>query len=557
MSFKSIDILKEKKKDGTFKEIFRDWKWIFSYTRNYKFRAFLYTVLGILSSTCALISSVAGKFLVDVVVGRQTEKLPLAAAVVAGGVLVSVLISNSMSRIQVKLNCDMTNRIRGDVFDRVLSSRWMELNNMNVGDIMNRFHEDIDTVAQNATSWIPTLMISLYSFIATFFVIWHYSPVMSLIALMSAPVLFLMSRFLISKQKEYTEKMRRSVSGIYTMESETLYNIDTVKSFGTGDAFSERHGMLQEDYKIIALARNMFQIKTGILMSVLSLIIMFAAYGYCLYLLWGGLITYGTMVLFLQQRNNLSGAFKSVVGMVPSFVNGSVSAGRVRELMDLPSEAESGDGVSLKGEVTVKMEDVSFSYKDGRSVLSSFTMEALPGKITAVEGPSGKGKTTIFRLLLGLVTPSSGSLSYICEKGTFTPAPSLRGSISYVPQGNSLISGTVAENMRLAKTDATEEEMRDALICAQAWDFLPEGTDTVLGEKGKGISEGQAQRVAIARALLRDAPVILMDEATSALDGETERRVMENILKRCPGKTFIVSTHRASVLSLCDKVYKL
>jgi len=234
----TLNQLKTRWKNDTFGEIFLDWKWIFSYSRRFKGPIAAYTVLGLLSSTLALVSSVAGKFLVDVIIGHKSDQLWMAALIMAGSALTSLAISNLTGRIRQKLNVDMTNAIRGDVFDSVMDAGWQSLNQFSNGDILNRFHGDIGIVADNAISWLPGVIISVYSFVSTFIVIWYYSPVMSLIALSSAPVILLMSRYLVNKQKEHRKEMMETTSRIYSFESEALYNLDTVKSFGIMDSFS-------------------------------------------------------------------------------------------------------------------------------------------------------------------------------------------------------------------------------------------------------------------------------------------------------------------------------
>ena len=564
MQSETLSSLKERWQKGTFGEIFTDWKWIFSYSKRFKGPIAAYTVLGLLSSTLALVASIAGKFLVDVVVGHKVDQLWLAALVMAGSALISLAISNLTGRIRQKLDVDMTNVIRADVFNSVMDAGWQSLNQFSNGDILNRFHGDIGTVANNAISWLPSVIISVYTFITTFAVIWHYSPVMSLIALSSAPVILLMSRYLVQKQKEHREEMMETTSKMYSFETEALYNLDTVKSFGIMDSFSSQLKELQNQYRRITLAWNMFQIRTNVFMAILSLIVEYIAYGYALFLLWGGSITYGTMTLFLQQRSSLSGAFHSVVGIIPGFITSSVSAHRIQELMALPREKHEAGEIPeeyYKGGLTLKMDKVDFAYDNGEQVIEESDFEAKPGQITALVGPSGEGKTTVLRLLLGILEPKDGSCAFIPENGEpLGMSAESRSLISYVPQGNTLLSGTIAENMRLAKKDATDEEIIVALKLACAWEFvekLEKGINNDIYERGRGLSEGQAQRISIARALLRDAPVMLMDEATSALDVETERSVLRNILQKSPGRTFIITTHRPTVLSMCDRVYRV
>ena len=564
MKSSTLTALIERWRKGTFGEIITDWKWIFSYSKRFKGPIVAYTLLGLLSSTLGLVSSIAGKFLVDVVIGHKVDQLWLAALVMAGSALISLAISNLTGRIRQKLDVDMTNAIRSDVFDSVMDAGWQSLNQFSNGDMLNRFHGDIGTVAGNAISWLPSVIISVYSFVTTFIVIWHYSPVMSLIALSSAPVILLMSRYLVTKQKAHRQEMMETTSRMYSFETEALDNLDTVKSFGIMDSFSMQLKELQMQYRRITLAWNMFQIRTNVFMAILSLLVEYVAYGYALFLLWGGHITYGTMTLFLQQRGALSGAFQSLVGIVPGFISSSVSAHRIQELMNLPREKHDEKEIPpeyFKGGLTLKLDQVDFAYEDGEMVVESSDFEAFPGQITALVGPSGEGKTTVLRLLLGMVEPKDGSCAFIPEVGTpLAVTAESRALISYVPQGNTLLSGTIAENMRLAKENATDEEIIAALKLACAWEFvenLPEGINNNIYERGKGLSEGQAQRISIARALLRDAPVLLMDEATSALDVETERNVLRNILQKSPGRTFIITTHRPTVLSMCDRVYRV
>ena len=564
MKSQTLAAIKERWKNGTFGEIFADWKWVFSYSKRFKGAIAAYTFLGILNSSLALVSSVAGKFLVDVVIGKKEDQLLLAALAMAGSALISLGISNLSTRLHHRLSVDMTNAIRADVFDNVMDAGWQSLNEFSNGDILNRFHGDVSTVAGSAISWLPGVIIAVYSFAATFAVIWHYSPVMSLIALSSAPVILLLSRYLVEKQRTYRDEMMQTNSRMYSFETEALYNLDTVKSFGIMDSFSMQLRELQMQYRRITLSWNMFQIRTNVFMAILSLLVEYAAYGYALFLLWGDQITYGTMTLFLQQRGALSGAFGGLVGIVPGFINCSVSAHRIQELMTLPREKHHGEEIPPKyfrGRLTLKLDQVDFAYEDGEKVIETSDFEARPGQITALVGPSGEGKTTVLRLLLGIVEPKDGSCVFLSEDGQpLTVSSESRALISYVPQGNTLLSGTIAENLRLARPDATEEEMMAALQLACAWEFvekLPKGISNDIFERGKGLSEGQAQRISIARALLRDAPVLLMDEATSALDVETERRVLQNILKKAPDYTVIITTHRPTVLSMCDRVYRV
>ena len=550
ISFESLDILISRWKDGTFAEILDDWKWIFSYSARYKGAIAFYLILGIISTSMGLVSSVAGKYMIDIITGHDSSRLWVMAVIMVSSSVFSLIFGSIISRITAKLSIDINNDIQADISN---------------GDILNRFNGDISTVSSNAISWLPTIVIAVYNFAATFLVILHYDWIMALIALGSAPFMLLMSRFLIKKQRDYSRKVREMSSDLMSFEVEAIYNFDTIKSFGIAPHYSKKMRWWQRRFRDISLKYNLFSIKTNILMSVTGTFVQFLAFGYCLFRLWSNDITYGTMTLFLQQRSKLSAAFSNVVSIIPSFLNSAVSAHRIRELVELPREVHIPESSQLDKYAhhgfRVRMKNVNFSYTEGNQVITNSEFEANPGEIVALVGPSGEGKTTLIRLLLGLVRPQGGGVTLSASDGSSIEMNAeTRHLFAYVPQGNTVISGTIAENMRMVKEDATDEEIIDALKVSCAWNFVSKLPDTInssVGERGRGLSEGQAQRIAIARAVLRNAPVLLLDEATSALDVATERTVLRNIVKRHPNKTCIVTTHRPSVLNMCQRVYRV
>ena len=563
--FESLNLLKKKWKDGAFSEILEDWKWIFGYSARYKGAIVFYIIMGILSTSLGLVSSVAGKYAIDVITGYESSKLWLVILIMVSSALVGLLFTSVISRVSTRLALDIDNDIRADIFDQIMDADWLSLSQYTSGDILNRFNGDVSTVSSNAIKWLPSVIIAVSQFAATFFVLFYYDWVMALIALGSAPFLLLAGRLLVRKQREYNRRVREASSDLMAFEVEAVSNFDTIKSFGVGPHYSEKIRWWQERFRNISLKYNLFSIKSGALMSMLGIIVQFVAFGYCLFRLWGGGITYGTMTLFLQQRSELSTAFTDLVGIIPSFLSSSVSAHRIRELAELPREVHlpesSGLDIHSAGGFEVRMEHVTFSYREEDRVITDSAFRAAPGEIVALVGPSGEGKTTLIRLILGLVCPGEGSVVLRDSTGREVPANAeTRRLFAYVPQGNTIFSGTVAENMRLVKESATDEEIIEALKLACAWEFvekLPEQINSTVGERGKGLSEGQAQRLALARAMLRDAPILLLDEATSALDVATERAVLRNIAGCGKGKTCIVTTHRPSVLSLCQRVYRV
>lgn len=550
-------------KDGTFKDIVSDWKWIAAYTRRYRAAVVVYTLLGILSASFALVSAIASKYTIDIITGQDEAKLWFVIAVMLLSAVLSVALNSAVSRISAKVSIKVNNDIQAEIFDNVIRADWSTLNSYPGGDLLNRLNTDAYTVAGNAISWLPDLIIALYTFIITLLSILYYDAVMALLALSSAPFLIFSARRLLAKMRSFGQKARELNSDLMSFETETFNNLDSIKSFGITDRQSERLREKQANYKKVSLDYNLFSIKTQAALSLIGSAVQMAAFCYCLYLLWNGKILYGTMTLFLSQGSRLSSAFNSLVKTVPVFLNASVSASRIRELMAIPPERIGAGEDTLNADrgLSIKLENVSFAYKESETVLKNVCFSAEPGEIVALIGPSGGGKTTMVRMILSLITPKTGSAVLSDAHGsTQEMNASLRGFFSYVPQGNTLISGTIADNLRMVKSDATDDELEAALKTACAWDFVCKmegGINASVGEHGHGLSEGQAQRIAIARAVLRNAPVMLLDEATSALDVATERQVLKSIMLAHPNKTCVVTTHRPSVLGLCGRVYRV
>lgn len=561
--------MKQKKQDGTLKQVWKDWVWILAYTKKYKGAVAFYIITGILSSTFSLVSAVASKYSIDIITSYQVSKLWLVVLIMASSMVISLILNSVTNRISTRLSIDINNDIQTEIFEKVADSDWMALNGFSNGDLINRFNSDIGAVANNAINWLPTLVVSLYQFIATFCVIWYYSPIMALIALSSAPLLLIFSKVILKKQRSMYQGVRKGSSQVMSYEVEAFYNFDTIKSFGITGLYVRKLKEKLKTYRNEQLDYNKFSIFSNAVLSVLSFLVELAAFGYCLFLLWSHQITYGTMTLFLQQRSSLTSSFNKVISIIPTILTASVSAARVRELLDLPDEIHSSvdlldehENTVGKDGLRVAMNNVNFEYEPGKPVLTDSNFQANPGQIIAVVGPSGEGKTTLIRMILGLVHPQHGK-AYLEDWASgkrFPMSAETRAFYSYVPQGNTILSGTVAENLRMVKEEATDEEIETALKQACAWEFvskLKDGINSPLGEKGKGVSEGQAQRIAIARAILRDAPVLLLDEATSALDVATERKVLRNIIQCRPDKTIIITTHRPSVLNMCERVYRI
>ena len=564
MGSESLGTLLRSWRDGTFSEIWDDWKWIWGYTKRYRRAVWFYTILGVASSTLGLVSAVASKYSIDIITGYDSDRLWFVVTVMVASALVGLLLSSVTSRISTKISLRVNNDIQAEVFDRLLGADWKSLNDFASGDLLSRLSTDAGAVSSSAIRWLPDLVVSVYTFIATLAVILHYDWVMALLALASAPFLLLTSRRLIRGMRTHQQEVRQVGSRLMSYETETLHNLDAIKGFGITGRYGRGFRRRQEEFRRASLDYNLFSIRTEILLSLLGSAVQMAAFGYCLYLLWSGKILYGTMTLFLSQGAKLSSAFNALVRTVPSFLSASVSARRIRDLYALEPEPvlpdDGLDSLASQG-FTVAVEDAGYAYVPHQPVLTHADFWAAPGETVALVGPSGGGKTTMIRLLLGLIRPAEGRAYLQAADGRQVEVNAgLRRYFSYVPQGNTLLSGTIADNLRMVKPDASDAQLRAALEAACAWDFVSAmdgGLEASVGEHGHGLSEGQAQRIAIARALLRDAPVLLLDEATSALDVATERTILRNLAARYPHKTCIVTTHRPTVISLCRRVYQV
>ena len=556
----ALNMIKEKMKSGTLRGILKDWKWIFSFTKCHILSVVLYTVFGMATNALSLLAGVVSKYLIDAIHSLDSSRVLNFVVLMVICAAASLVLRSIASRFGTMLHVDMQNDVKAKAFDSLIGSEWMEIVRFPTGDLLNRFTSDVSTVANNAVTWLPNALIHIFTVAVTLGVILYYDPIMALICFATTPILFFASRSLIRKQRDYARRMRQVSSEMSAFESETFRNIDTLKSFGVETSVSEELRKWQQKYRDVSLEHNSFMIRTNVWLTAMSTAVQYVALGYCLWRLWKGDILLGTMVFFLQQRGNLASSFSALVALVPTALSGSVAAERLREITELRKEPETTFADVALGPCSIKISGVSVKYKsDDSRIITDASLEAGPGEVVALVGPSGEGKTTILRMILGLIRPEEGSLDLMDSNGdTFPLGNSTRHYISYVPQGNTIIAGSVADNLRIVRKDATDGEIEAVLRDACAWNFvsrMPDGINSPIGEGGKGISEGQAQRLSIARALLRRAPILLLDEATSALDSKTEQRVLGNLMKR--GVTCIVTTHKPSVLSMCTSIYSI
>lgn len=556
-------------KKENIKEFIYEIKWIYHYSLNYKGAIIWYIFLGVFSTGMGLGSGIVSKYIIDAVTGYNHQMIIPAAAAYLGMQVFQILSNACTTRISAKIQIKVTQEIRADIFNKVMSADWEKMSVYHSGDLLNRVNGDVTTVAGSVIGWIPNLITSLIQFIATLAVILYYDRVLALLSMLSAPISMLASKMILMKMRGYNSKMREVSSELMSFNEETFQNIQYIKSFGQVKQYNEKFNHVQERYRTVQLDFNKFSIFSSSFMSFVGMGVSSVSFGWGIYRLWSGMITYGTMTLFLQMAGNLSGAFNGLINLVPNVISGAVSARRVIAITELPKEDDSevelaekfADKYSQNG-VLVKARQVDFHYQNGAKVLKNISFEAKPNEVIAFVGASGEGKTTVMRILLGLIQIKAGQVKIYNSEETeaINISPSTRGLFAYVPQGNTIFSGTIAENIRLMNQTASEEEIWEALKDACADTFvkkLPEGIHSRLGERGIGLSEGQVQRLSIARALISNAPILLMDEATSALDMGTEKKVIQKLLKSGRNKTCILTTHRMSILASCSQVYRI
>lgn len=555
-------------REGRLEELLQQWLWMGSYMKRHWFLVSSYTLLGASGSFLGLGTSLVSRDLVDSVTGQTAMQILAAAFSYVGVGVLQLFVTAVRTRLSLRISMKVSNSIRGDIFAQILQTDWEALSKYRSGDLMYRINGDAAMVANNILSYLPNVVSILISFGGAFIIMVKNDPAMALIALGGAPISFISTRFSMRKMREFQKKQMELQSHKTSFNQETLQNMQMIKAFGLVDYFIKEYQTVQDQSLEYAMIQNKFQSKMTIMTGMIGQLIGYACYGFAVFRLWQGDITYGTMTLFVSMASSLRGSFSGVLNLFPTAMSAGISAGRIMEIIELPREsvedAEEARKMLARSRETgveVQMENVTFAYGENEPIYTEASLRAAPGEIIGLIGPSGQGKTTTLRILLGLYHPREGSVEVSNPGVTTVPVSSgTRCLFSYIPQGNTLFSGTIADNLRMLKPDAADEEVIEALKTADAWKFvekLDEGINTEVSEGGNRFSEGQKQRLSIARALLLHAPVLLLDEATSALDMATEKRVLKNILRRDPLQTIIVTAHRPSVLSMCNRVYKI
>lgn len=560
-------------KAGRIQEMWLQTKWIYQYGKRYWFAMIFYTLLGMMSTVISLATSWVSKDLVDIITGHETglvlQTFCMMIGLNVGSSLLTMASNYASSYISMKVDAE----IKSDIFEKILITDWESLTNYHTGDLLTRWSSDASAISSGVLGFVPNLFIYVFRFLSAFAMVIYNDWTFAVFAFLGMPVSLILSKTLMNRMVNNNKRSAALGAKVSGFNQETFSNIQTIKAFDLVKVYIGKLKNLQQEYINMKLDFQKMSVGTSLLLSTVGLMVSYVSYGWGIYRVWSGSISYGTMTMFLGLSGTLTGTLHNLTSLIPAAISLTTSAGRLMDIVEMPREDYSHDEevetfwkkYRNQG-IGIEIHDMDYAYKTGNQVFRQASLEAYPHEIIALVGPSGEGKTTMIRMMLSLMQSQRGE-ALLCGGGAGESGaekvlltPSTRKLFSYVPQGNTMFSGTIAENMRNVKPDATDEEIIDALKLSCAWDFvekLPDGINSMVKERGGGFSEGQAQRLSIARALLRKSPLLLLDEATSALDVATERKVLKNIMHDNYPRTCVVTTHRPTVLEACTRVYAI
>ena len=521
-------------------------KWIWRQSSGFRGRLFVIILLGMLNVCFGLAFIYVSKGIVDIATGRATGYLWHQVGVLCV-MLVLRLVTYSLRQWVSGRTCQQfTNTIRLRIFSRVMNHRWRGREDMASGDVMSRLGEDLRVIADCVTGDVPALFLAVFQLIAAAFFLFQMQPMLLVALLCIMPLAVVLSKIYYKVMRSLTRQVRSEEAEIQSHMQESVLNRPLLLSLHRTDIMEQRLDDRQRQLFSTYSRRLLFTIKTHVFIQSGFSVGYYTAFVWGAYGLMTGSVTYGMMTAFLQLVAQVQYPILNLSSLVPALVRATTASERLREVeYELPDMSRKSAHVTMGTEpLGIVLQHVSYRYPDGkRDVVHDFSHTFAPGSSTAIIGPTGSGKSTLVRLLLGLLQPTSGVLRFTSDVTTADDV------VAYVPQGNSLLRGTIRFNLQLGKIDATDAEMHDALSRASAlfvYD-LPLGLDTPCGEKGSGLSEGQAQRIAIARALLQPGTIMILDEASSALDPDTEQQILQELQEQELHKTLIWVTHHMVV----------
>ena len=540
--------------------------WIWHNMTGIRGNTLLRIAAGITQVMLGLLMIWMSKQFIDVTIRTGTDDdvirmvILLVVVVIAG-----ILLRQLFFYLTVKAGTRQSNAIRLRVFSSLFRRQMFE-DQLHSGDVTSRLSKDIDTVADVTTALLPQCVVTGIQLLGAFLLMYSMDARLAVILLLATPFVVIVGKLLARRLRQMTLTIRQQESSIQMQVQEGMEHNAVLRSLGSENWVTGRLHTMQDTLLGLVLHRTRFTVITRMLLAATF------SLGYLLAFIWGGLqlragaITFGVMTSFLQLVGQIQQPIMNLLNMLPQFFNATASIDRLEEITSTQvtvlavsrHDTEEPSPYSLS--TSLILDDVSFGYASGdRQVISHLTHRFEAGSKTAIMGQTGIGKTTLFRLMLGFITPNEGRLLLENEKGQTPVSEDTRDFFVFVPQGNTLMSGTIRYNLQLARPEATDEELQQVLHIAMA-DFvndLPEGIDTPIGERAGGLSEGQAQRIAIARGLLRPGNILLLDEISSSLDEQTERELFKRLFATFPEKTMIFITHRPEVSKLCHEIIRL
>lgn len=530
-------------------------KWICARSKRYIPAVLLVAVFTSVVALSAIFLAFVSKGILDVATGDGTGSFKLYAILLAVLVFLQIALSGFDVVLKAYVNGKLTISLRNSLFSRITRRKFAETSLYHSGDILNRFTSDVDVLVSGILNIIPSVASMLTKIIGGMWALILLEPKIALLVIGLGLVVPALGRIINRKFKQLHKDCQKSEGESRSFMQECFENMVVVKTFVSEAPITKKLNQLFKKNFRLKLSRSVISMVTHLGMY------SFFTLGYYAVLLWGAgqikneVMSYGTLMAFLQLFNQLRAPLQNVSGIIPQYYSVIASAERLIELEEGEQDLAPAEDVLLadlkKNFSTLNVNGVTFGY-NSEVILKDCKFTAKRGQITAITGESGSGKSTIFKILLGLYEPKSGNITI---DGRVLDT-SLRGLFAYVPQGNLLLSGTIRENITLCDDSVSEEEIIKVAKTAEIYDIIesmPEGLDTMLAERGAGLSEGQIQRISLARALLTDAPILLLDEATSALDEATETRVLSNI-REFSDKTILFVTHRNTSLKVCDKI---
>ena len=531
-------------------------KWIYRRIKRFLPAIIATALISAVTAVSYVVLALLTKKVLDIATGDAAGKLAAAGAALFAVIALQVTAGACQSLLNAYTNGKLTMSLREYLFTVICKKKYEEISPYHSGDILNRITSDVDTVVSSSVTIIPNSVSIFTKIIAGLGAMVFMNPILALIILLLGVTVPAIGRFISKKYKYMHKECQRTEGKTRSFMQECFENIVVIKTFASEGPFIKRLQRYMDDNFKLKIKR------TGISIAATISLYTFFTIGYYAVLLWGagglakGTLTYGTLMAFLQLISQLRAPLQNVSGILPQYYSAIASAERLTELEELRDETsllKPEDADKLKADFkSIEAKDLCFGY-GAKNILENCSFTAEKGDIIAITGESGSGKSTLFKLILGLYNPASGSLTV---NGEIPTDASVRPLFAYVPQGNMVLSGSIRDNISLCNPDVDEESIINAAKAAEIYDYiaaLPDGLDTILSERGAGLSEGQIQRISIARALITEAPVLLLDEATSALDEATETRVLENI-RRMTGKTVLFITHRNTSLKACDKI---